>query len=56
MKEEVDPKTLDYSQLEGLTVEELRRLARKTKGFPIYGREISRANKSTLLNFFKELM
>jgi len=56
MKEEVDPKTLDYSQLEGMTVEELRRLARKTKGFPIYGREISRAKKSTLLNFFKELM
>ncbi|NPV10574.1 MAG: BMC domain-containing protein [Ignavibacteria bacterium] len=55
-KEEVDPKTLDYNQLEGMTVEELRRLARKTKGFPIYGREISRANKSTLLNFFKELM
>lgn len=56
IKEEVDPKTLDYAQLEGMTVEELRRLARKTKGFPIYGREISRANKSTLLNFFKELM
>ncbi len=55
-KVEVDPKTLDYNQLEGMTVEELRRLARKTKGFPIYGREISRANKSTLLNFFKNIM
>ena len=55
-KEEVDPKTLDYNELEGMTVEELRRLARKTKGFPIYGREISKANKSTLLNFFKDLM
>ncbi len=55
-KEEVDPKALDYNQLEGMTVEELRRLARKTKGFPIYGREISKANKSTLLNFFKDLM
>ncbi len=55
-KEEVDPKTLDYNQLEGMTVEELRRLARKTKGFPIFGREISRANKSTLLNYFKDLM
>lgn len=55
-KEFVDPKTLDYSILEGMTVEELRRLARKTQGFPIYGREISRANKSTLLNFFKQLM
>lgn len=55
-KELVDPKSLDYSTLEGMTVEELRRLARKTQGFPIYGREISRANKSTLLNFFKQLM
>ncbi len=55
-KEFVDPKTLDYTELEGMTVEELRRLARKTQGFPIYGREISRANKLTLLNFFKQLM
>lgn len=56
VKELVDPKTLDFTSLEGMTVEELRRLARKTQGFPIYGREISRANKSTLLNLFKQLM
>lgn len=54
-KELVDPKSLDYSSLEGMTVEELRRLARKTQGFPIFGREISKANKSTLLNYFKQL-
>ncbi len=55
-KELIDPKTLDYSKLEGMTVEELRRLARKTQGFPIFGREISRANKSTLLGYFKQIM
>lgn len=55
-REKIDPKTLQYSELEGMTVEELRRLARKTVGFPIVGREISRSNKSTLLNFFKELI
>lgn len=54
-KELIDPKSLDYSSLEGMTVEELRRLARKTQGFPIFGREISKANKSTLLNYFKQL-
>ncbi len=56
VRELIDPKTLDFTSLEGMTVEELRRLARKTQGFPIYGREISRANKSTLLNLFKQLM
>ena len=56
VRELIDPKTLDFTSLEGMTVEELRRLARKTQGFPIYGREISRANKSTLLNLFSQLM
>lgn len=56
VKELVDPKSLNFSELEEMTVEELRRLARKTQGFPIYGREISHANKATLLNFFKQLI
>ena len=55
-KEKVNPKTLNYSDLEGMTVEELRRLARKTLNFPIYGREISHANKSTLLEYFKQII
>ncbi len=42
-------------ELENLTVEELRRLARKTEGFPIQGREISIANRSLLLDYFKNL-
>lgn len=41
--------------LEELTVEELRRLARKTPNFPIYGRQISIANRSTLLDYFSKL-
>jgi microcompartment protein CcmL/EutN len=35
--------------LEEMTVEELRRLARETPGFPLAGREISRADKETLV-------
>lgn len=55
-KDLIDAKTLNIFDLEGMTVEELRRLARKTINFPIYGREISRANKETLLTLFKQLM
>ncbi len=55
-QEEIDPKSLNYEELEAKTVEELRRLARRTKGFPIFGREISKANKATLLNLFKDLI
>lgn len=54
-KESEAEKIIDEEALSKLTVEELRRLARKTPGFPIYGREISRANRSTLLEYFKNL-
>ncbi len=36
-------------KLESLSVEELRKLARKIEGMAIKGREISRANKNTLI-------
>lgn len=55
-KEQVDPKTLNFEDLQRMTVEELRRLARKTIRFPIYGRQISRANRTELLNYFKDLI
>ncbi len=42
-----------FDKLNALTVHELRAFARKVEGLPIYGREISRANKSQLL---EELM
>jgi microcompartment protein CcmL/EutN len=37
------------SKLDGMTVRELRTLARKTAGLSIQGREISRANKEELI-------
>lgn len=60
-KEEISSETeenisLENIDLEKLSVAELRRLARKTKGFPIYGREISKANRTTLLDFFNQIM
>jgi ethanolamine utilization protein EutM len=46
---------LNMEELEILNVHKLRRLARDTEGFPIYGREISRANRKELLDHFKKL-
>ena len=43
-------------ELEVLNVHQLRRLARSTPGFPIQGREISRANRGQLLDYFKTLL
>ena len=42
-----------FDKLNAMTVHELRTFARKVEGLPIHGREISRANKSQLL---EELM
>lgn len=47
--------TLPMEELEVLNVHQLRRLARSTEGFPIQGREISRANRGLLLDYFKSL-
>jgi len=41
--------------LEKLNVHELRRLAREFENFPIKGREISRANRQTLLEYFNRI-
>jgi len=38
-----------------MNVHQLRKLARSIEGFPIQGREISLANRSTLLGYFEEL-
>ena len=46
---------LDLNELESMNVHQLRKLARSIEGFPIQGREISRANRSTLLGYFEEL-
>ncbi|OGU81199.1 MAG: hypothetical protein A2W11_08280 [Ignavibacteria bacterium RBG_16_35_7] len=46
---------INISKIENLNVHELRRLARSTNGFPIQGREISRAIRKELVNYFKDL-
>ena len=46
---------LPMEELEVLNVHQLRRLARSTEAFPIQGREISRANRGLLLDYFKSL-
>ncbi len=42
--------------LESLNVHQLRKLARSTDGFPIKGREISKANRNQLLIHFENLV
>ncbi len=39
-----------FEKLDGMTVHELRKVARGVEGFPIYGREISKANKKRLID------
>jgi microcompartment protein CcmL/EutN len=46
---------INMSKIENLNVHELRHLARSTNGFPIQGREISRAIRKELINYFKDL-
>jgi len=53
--EEKKSGSIDLEYLESLNVHQLRKLARSTEGFPIQGREISRANRSTLLGYFNSL-
>ena len=45
-----------YEELSRLTVNELRRLARKTPEFPLKGRAIARANRQQLLDHFQQLL
>jgi hypothetical protein len=44
------------TELELLNVHQLRRFARGVEEFPIKGREISRANRTELLDYFKTLL
>jgi len=46
---------INMREIEILNVHQLRRLARSTDGFPIQGREISRANRNELLDHFKKI-
>jgi len=50
MPEGLTPELQTYfKQLDLMTVHELRRFARTVEGLPIYGRQISRANKKELV-------
>jgi len=48
-------KELDEETL-AMNVHELRKLARNNPNFPIRGRDISKANRKVLLDYFKELL
>jgi ethanolamine utilization protein EutM len=52
LKEKIN--TPNSEDIESLNVHQLRRLARDTENFPIKGREISKANRMELLEFFKK--
>ncbi|MBU1096626.1 MAG: BMC domain-containing protein [Bacteroidetes bacterium] len=45
----------DMAELKIMNVHELRKLARTIPSFPIKGRDISKANRQTLLDYFSEL-
>ncbi|MBZ0183544.1 MAG: BMC domain-containing protein [Melioribacteraceae bacterium] len=45
----------ERTEFDNMNVHELRKLARATEDFPIKGREISKANRQTLIDYFKSL-
>ncbi len=59
VKKELKPESpverVSLEELEKLNVHQLRKHARATDGFPIQGREISRANRNKLLDYFRKL-
>ena len=52
----IDKPGFSMKELEVMNVHQLRRFARDIEEFPIKGREISRANRGELLDFFKALL
>ncbi len=54
-KKEVKKEEKKEPGLESFNVHQLRKQARSTKNFPIQGREISKANRDLLLEYFKTL-
>lgn len=51
----VDSKEIDFEAIEKMNVHKLRHYAREFENFPIKGREISRANRSELIELFKKM-
>jgi len=54
--EKKSEKQIDEEEINNLNVHELRHLARSFENFPIKGREISKANRNKLLEYFKEFL
>lgn len=54
-KKQTSSDEINMRELEKLNVHQLRRLARSTENFPIKGREISRANRGQLLDYFQTI-
>lgn len=44
------------TDFENMNVHQLRKLARQTANFPIHGREISKATRSTLIEYFNQII
>ena len=55
IKKQTGAQKINMQKLEKLNVHQLRRLARSTENFPIKGREISRANRGQLLDYFQSI-
>lgn len=55
IKKKTDSIIPDMAELKIMNVHELRKLARSIPSFPIKGRDISKANRQTLLDYFSEL-
>ncbi len=51
----VGTEDIDNSDIKSLNVHQLRKLARDTENFPIKGREISKANRTELLEHFRRI-
>ncbi len=54
-KNQTSSSKINMRDLEKLNVHQLRRLARSTENFPIKGREVSRANRGQLLDYFQTI-
>lgn len=54
-KSQQDELSTSFEELETFNVHQLRKIARGVDEFPIHGREISRANRETLLTYFRSI-
>lgn len=53
--ESEESEKFDFAELEIMNVHQLRRKARGIENFPIKGRDISKANRRALLDYFREI-